>query len=232
MRFVARYAWGTGVAKRTPPGREFGDWIRPGDVVIDIGANEGAFTKRFAGEVGPDGLVVAVEPDHRLAEFCRHVCEGKPVVVKEVAVSDTVGEHAWFRASMPAQNSLYRENAPSITEESTVHTTTLDALMEDIGRPVRAIKVDAQGAEAAIAQGGTKALASKDLRWMVEVWPEGLKAAGSSPEALADTYERAGWSIVAEGKHPVPSRLSWRDLLGIVRGYTGHQHTNVILARA
>ncbi len=200
--------------------------------MIDIGANEGAMAKRYADAVGPDGLVVAVEPDHRLAEFCRHVCEGRSVVVKEVAVSDTVGEHAWFRASLPVQNSLYRENVPSVVGESTVHTTTLDALLEDIGRPVRAIKVDAQGAEAAIAHGGHKALAAQDLRWMVEIWPEGLKASGSSTAALAETYEKAGWLIVAEGKSPVPSRLSWNQLLDIVRDWTGHRHTNVILARA
>jgi FkbM family methyltransferase len=201
-------------------------------VVVDIGANDGALARRFADAVGPAGLVVAVEPDHVAAEKCRKTCAGKSVVVKEVAVSDEAGEHEWYQANQSVQNSLYRENVPRLTKVSTVTTTTLDALLEDIGRPVRAIKIDAQGAEAAIVHGGSRALASQDLRWMIEVWPEGLRVAGSSVEALAQTYEASGWVIVAEGKEPKPSMCTWAQLLDRVKDYTGHRYTNVILARA
>lgn len=224
--------WGIAVAKQARC--EFGDWLRPGDVAIDIGANDGALARRFADAVAPDGLVVAVEPDPKSAEKCRQTCEGKPVVVKQVAVSDRVGETTLFVAKTATQNSLYRANVPkdNVVAESTVPTVTLDALLEDIGRPVRAIKIDAQGAEAAIVHGGRKALEAQELRWMVEVWPEGLKAAGSSIEELAALYESSGWVIVAEGKDPAPSTSTWAQLLERVKGWTGHRYTNVILARA
>lgn len=217
--------------KKKPPQNEFGDWLRAGDVVIDIGANDGAFAGRFADIVGPSGLVVAVEPDPETAHRCRKHCRGKAVDVKEVAVSDTCGEREWYRGRMSAQSSLWKQNVPQIETELTVKTTTLDCLMESLDRPVRAIKVDAQGSELVIVTGAQKALHSDNIRWMVEIWPEGLSAAGGSIRELVKVFNDAGWSIVAEGKSPVPKTMPWRELLDMVTPWHGHRHTNVILAR-
>jgi FkbM family methyltransferase len=43
--------------------------IRPGDVVVDVGANMGAHTLAFAQAVGPSGLVHAFEPQQALAQL-------------------------------------------------------------------------------------------------------------------------------------------------------------------
>ena len=40
--------------------------VRPGDVVLDVGANIGAHTLFFARQVGPTGEVVTVEPQRVL----------------------------------------------------------------------------------------------------------------------------------------------------------------------
>ena len=39
--------------------------LRPGMLVLDIGANIGSYTQRFLDAVGPTGAVVAIEPDGR-----------------------------------------------------------------------------------------------------------------------------------------------------------------------
>lgn len=48
--------------------------IRPGDVVWDVGANVGYYTKRFADRIGAQGAVVAFEPSpdnfRRLVQTC------------------------------------------------------------------------------------------------------------------------------------------------------------------
>ena len=43
------------------------DLIRPGMTVVDVGANSGEFTRLFRQAVGPDGVVVAIEPHALLA---------------------------------------------------------------------------------------------------------------------------------------------------------------------
>jgi SAM-dependent methyltransferase len=49
-----------GLYQRIP--RRAARWIRPGALVLDIGANIGAHSLPLAREVGTDGLVVAIEP--------------------------------------------------------------------------------------------------------------------------------------------------------------------------
>jgi hypothetical protein len=41
-------------------------YLRPGDVFIDMGANEGYFSVLASSLVGPHGTVIAVEPQSRL----------------------------------------------------------------------------------------------------------------------------------------------------------------------
>jgi FkbM family methyltransferase len=49
----------------------FRKWIRPGFTVLDVGANEGYFSILAAQLVGPDGHVIAVEPQTRCVEIIR-----------------------------------------------------------------------------------------------------------------------------------------------------------------
>ena len=60
--------------------------LRPGDVVADVGAGTGLFTRLFANEVGPKGTVYAVDIS---PAFLRHIAErakvdGNDRVVKTV----------------------------------------------------------------------------------------------------------------------------------------------------
>lgn len=51
--------------------RAFRQYCREGDVVLDVGANEGLFTS-FAGRlVGESGTVIAIEPQSRMADLVR-----------------------------------------------------------------------------------------------------------------------------------------------------------------
>ena len=50
--------------------------LQPGDTFLDVGANESYFSILASSLVGPDGLVVAVEPQQRLnAVIQRNICE-------------------------------------------------------------------------------------------------------------------------------------------------------------
>src|SRR5437899_1542781 len=49
-------------------------YIEPGQVVCDIGANEGIFTAYMGKLVGPEGKVLAVEPQSRLRDVLDITC--------------------------------------------------------------------------------------------------------------------------------------------------------------
>ena len=48
------------------------DWVRPGDWVLDIGANVGIFTARLSSLVGASGRVIAFEPVPETFRFLVH----------------------------------------------------------------------------------------------------------------------------------------------------------------
>lgn len=78
-----------------PP--EFATWrpyLKPGDVVVDAGANLGAHTLSFAGAVGMQGSVFAFEPQRRLAQMlCGSVelCGAQNVRVIQAALTREAG---------------------------------------------------------------------------------------------------------------------------------------------
>lgn len=47
----------------------FSKFIQPGQIVLDVGANIGAFTIPFANQVGPTGIVHAFEPQRQLSQM-------------------------------------------------------------------------------------------------------------------------------------------------------------------
>lgn len=69
--------------------------VRPGSVVWDVGANVGLFAVAAAGLAGPEGLVVAMEPDTWLVSLLRKTASlggyRAPIEVVPVAVCDENG---------------------------------------------------------------------------------------------------------------------------------------------
>ncbi|MFV3126268.1 FkbM family methyltransferase [Niveispirillum sp. KHB5.9] len=69
--------------------------IRPGDVVVDIGANVGFFTLLAAHLTGSTGAVIAIEASPRIAALLQDNVDMNaplPVSVRNVAVADKRGE--------------------------------------------------------------------------------------------------------------------------------------------
>lgn len=134
----------------------FAQALKPGDVVLDLGANVGFYTILASRLVGPQGKVFAFEPLHRnLTYLSRHLrlnqCTN--VTILEVAVCDHVGT-ARFRPGETAQGGAISE-----TGEIQVATTSLDALYQSGAIPApHIIKMDIEGAEADVLVGGSEVL--------------------------------------------------------------------------
>ena len=194
-------------------------FLKPGDGVLDIGANQGDYARKYADVVGLEGRVLAVEPYAETVKLARERCATYPqITVMEAAVSDAMGHETLYLDTDSKRNSLWPANILDDKGGSKlVHTVTLDYLASIMLRPLRGIKVDAQGAEGAILAGGAETLARTDLVWAIELWPFGLKQAGSSVEAVVGVFESYGWR---------PEGQTWLSVLAAC-GRCQHPHSAI-----
>ena len=130
-----------------------GDFVHPGDLAFDIGANRGDYTDVL---LVLGARVVAVEPNPRLA---RGVASRYPVVVEQVAVGAAPGVFPLHLGNDPEHSTLSQEwlvRAPTSGRWSgdtvNVEVVTLARLIERHGRP-DFVKIDVEGYEAEVLRG-------------------------------------------------------------------------------
>ena len=139
--------------------------LRPSDVFVDVGANEGYFSVLAATLVG-DGRVHSIEPQSRLQAVLKenirlNACSS--VIVHPVALADCPGKVQLFlRPSTNTGGSgLYRVGKIGLAREK-VAATTLDLLFQQNGiERVRLLKIDCEGAEHIVVTGGEGVLRNR-----------------------------------------------------------------------
>ncbi|HEY7119583.1 MAG TPA: FkbM family methyltransferase [Tepidisphaeraceae bacterium] len=157
--------------------------LRPGQHLVDCGANIGYFTLAAARRVGPTGRVDAFEPDPvNRARLEKHLADnGSPsrVRVHAVALSDAPGEATLYHPTDDGRNhgeaSLFAP-AGVATAAYTVRTARMDEALE---RSPDLVKMDIEGAELAALRGMTRLLESdRPPMLIIEHNPESAAAAG------------------------------------------------------
>lgn len=131
----------------------------PGMTALDIGANVGVYTLPLAKLVGPTGQVVAYEPgtmNRRHLEQSLIMNQRNNVVISRAALSDCAGT-GWLQIERSGQlNQLVTRPVDSVAVES-VEVSTLDAELDRFNwTQVDFMKIDAEGQEAAIINGGQR----------------------------------------------------------------------------
>ena len=122
-----------------------------GDIVIDIGAYVGMYSIKASHFVGPEGLVIAVEPLlGNLAYLKSNVKYLSNIKVIKVALSNYIGHGKLYSSPSTAAHSMtyVRKNFTN------VKVTTLDELVRKLGLiTVDYIKIDAEGSDMKILEG-------------------------------------------------------------------------------
>jgi FkbM family methyltransferase len=181
-------------------------FLKRGDTAVDIGAAFGELTRIYAEAVGSVGCVLAVEPNRRTYETLWRAMKPWPqVTCVEMAVGDVVGAGVLTDSERPKHSSLWPANVPQPGTSYSVHQTTVDVLLAELPRVTKFIKIDAQGAEAAILRGATTALA-RPIVWVVEMWPAGLQNAGATIADVLLPFKQHGY-VPAD---PKGRTMSWQ----------------------
>ena len=166
--------------------------LRPGDHVLDLGANIGYFTMLSAALVGPSGSVVAVEPNPsnaRLVEASRRANGFAQVTVVQVAAGPAPGLLVLHRAHSNGTTSAAPDDQAALLEAETVGCVRAETLVPQ-GRRIDLIKVDVEGAEY-LALSGCTDLIRRDRPRIVTEFSPGLMHGISGIDG--STY--LGWLI-------------------------------------
>jgi FkbM family methyltransferase len=157
-------------------------FVPPGAAVIDVGANVGFFTIRFAQWAGPNGRVIAIEPEQtNITELERRVASNgfsNRIMVCRAVADHSAGEvRLVVNRDHPGDHHLGNEGVA-------VPAVTLDDLVASEGRAPALIKIDVQGAEMRVLAGAEAVLAQHCPVLFIEVDPAGFARFGSSTDAL------------------------------------------------
>jgi len=181
--------------------RPFLDHVRPGDTVVDVGANIGLYTVAAAKR---GARVIAIEPDpanvRRIHRYTRlnHV---RVVIVEALAGAENGA------APLAARGSAVSGNVDMYLGPTTRYTVapvvTLDALLAD--ESVDLIKIDVEGAELDVLLGAERMLREKKPRAiLLEVHPNALALNGQAVTDLRSLLEAVGYdhSVLWNGGGP------------------------------
>ena len=132
-------------------------YARPGMVAYDVGAHIGYLTLVLARLVGPAGRVVAFEADPRNGDALRRIVALNRLATVSVvpgAVSDRVGFVRFASFGYTTVGHIATKETPDDARLIDVASTTLDAVVAGgLHPPPQFIKIDVEGAEAAVLRG-------------------------------------------------------------------------------
>lgn len=174
-------------------------FLRPGGIFVDVGANEGYFSVVGAKLVGPTGRVLAVEPQTRLQSVLHEnfrLNQLNNVQLVQSAISDSA-RTAQFHLS-PDLNSgssgLARATNYHVPTQE-VHTTTLAQLLKDARiERVDLMKMDIEGFEYEAILGSPDLLRSGAIRAIaLELHHQAIKNRGLAPENIIELLKSCGY---------------------------------------
>jgi len=181
--------------------------LKPGDRVLDLGANVGWFAVQaiFAG-----AEVFAFEPVPGIAEVARRnirvateLGPGKGQLFQAAAGSERGTAEIVLAKSNHGDNRVIDGAAPADMAQEERIEIAVERVDDHVDGAVQFLKVDTQGSEWHALQGAQELLArSKDLALLLEFWPYALR--GCEPGELLDLLFGMGFQLGKATAAPYP----------------------------
>src|SRR6476620_790326 len=153
--------------------------LRPGQVAVDIGCHKGAYAYWMRRRVGPSGVVYAFEPQPKQVAYLREAFSAMQydnIELVPMAVSDKCGQLPLYTAAVSTHfaslaprdvggvsdaDSQSRTNSKAASETPPtiqVDVTTLDKFFTHDRKPPHFLKIDVEGHELSVLEGGRRTL--------------------------------------------------------------------------
>jgi len=179
-------------------------FLSPGEVFVDLGANEGYFTVQAANLAGPNGLVIAVEPQDRLIPIIREnvrLNDLKNVTIAHLAVSDERGVaslHLTPNINTGASG-FYRQTTYRLPTQRTCVITLAELLDRYHVDHVDLMKIDIESAEYEAILGSPRVFERRLVKALaLELHPTLLAKRGKSGVEIESFLRKAGYERANE----------------------------------
>jgi FkbM family methyltransferase len=170
--------------------------VRPGMMALDIGANIGFYSRLLSRLVGKDGVVYAFEPDEDNCKFLAKTVINYPnVKIVKAACGEKNGSACLYRSKkMNVDHHMYKgEESRECVE---VKMVSIDEYLSQTEKSAGLIKIDVQGYDCHVLRGMKKTIARSSNALIIgELWPYGLRQAGSSADEYLAELQRIGLDI-------------------------------------
>ena len=178
------------------------NYLEPGDVFVDGGANFGLYTVLASRMVGESGMVFAFEPffeSNQIAATNIQMNNLKNVGLFELALSDREGTAHLGVHEDPGRNSLALDPGETLRKDL-IHKTTIDKFWDAKNLPAPSIlKLDVEGHEYRVMLGAQGILGKFHPTILFEMNPAACARAGESAGALPGLLRDLGYSFFLFG---------------------------------
>jgi FkbM family methyltransferase len=175
------------------------DVLASGDTFIDAGANHGSFSLVAGKTIGPEGLIVAIEPQARKADLVKKslaVNVECKYQVHRFAAGAMNGHVEFF---IPTNSSGGAGVFPGYSavvphEQVSVSMKRLDDALDWASFPGRVfMKVDVEGSEANLLRGAREMIKARKPPIMLEINPASMTASGNTGDAVLGYLQGLGY---------------------------------------
>lgn len=189
---------------------------KPGSTVLDIGANIGAHALPLAKQVGPDGMVYAIEPTDWAFEKMIANLELNPELKKNMTpikafFSDLSGTlpketHSSWKLDDSQKHPVH---GGRLHHSGNAEYTSLDEWVHKNGiSKIDLIKLDVDGYEVKVLKGGTRTLKELKPNMILELTLYNLDEYGDSLKALLELLHDCHYGLQTEdGQKEIPMNV-------------------------
>jgi FkbM family methyltransferase len=173
--------------------------VSKNDVILDIGANVGHFTTKFAEKIGPDGHVFAFEPAiSSYSTLARNCAQYSNVTCLNMAVSNKSGSLSFRDSGLENDptNGLVEDGLPGSVK---VVVASVDELIaSNIVPAPNVVKIDVEGYEYDVIVGMGECLRLSSTKKIfvevhfLEMYKRGLK---DGPADIVRTLSGSGFTV-------------------------------------